>query len=71
MAIQRWDQQFVAITGVQVVTLLWRAGRTVDELADDLDLTDNAIRTHLAAHERDGLVQQQGEWRERAKPSLA
>jgi len=32
----------------------------VDELASALGLTDNAVRTHLAALERDGLIRQEG-----------
>jgi predicted ArsR family transcriptional regulator len=32
----------------------------VDELASELSLTDNAIRTHLATLERDGFVRQRG-----------
>jgi predicted ArsR family transcriptional regulator len=43
-----------------VVTLLRRAGFTVDELARELDLTNNGVRAHLATLERDGIVQQSG-----------
>jgi predicted ArsR family transcriptional regulator len=43
-----------------VVTLLRRASFTVDELARELDLTDNGIRAHLAVLERDGIVRQRG-----------
>ena len=71
MSMQRWDQRFFASTRGRVVTLLRRASRTVNELADDLELTDNAVRAHLATLERDGLVQQQGERRGGGKPSLA
>jgi predicted ArsR family transcriptional regulator len=34
--------------------------RTVDELAQALSLTDNTVRAHLAALERDGILQQRG-----------
>jgi predicted ArsR family transcriptional regulator len=54
----RGDERFFASTRGRVVTLLRRDRRTVDELADSLGLTDNAIRAHLAALERDGLVRQ-------------
>ena len=40
--------------------LLRRAARSVNELAGALGLTDNAIRSHLARLEADGLVQQAG-----------
>jgi predicted ArsR family transcriptional regulator len=41
----------------------------VNELADSLGLTDNAVRTHLAALERDGLVEQEGVRRAVGKPA--
>jgi len=43
-----------------MVTLLRRSGRTVEELARALGLTDNSIRAHLAVLERDGIVRQRG-----------
>ena len=43
-----------------MVTLLRRTGRTVEEFAHALGLTNNGVRVHLATLERDGLVQQQG-----------
>jgi len=43
-----------------MVTLLRRSGRTVEELARGLALTDNGIRAHLAVLERDGIVRQRG-----------
>lgn len=53
-----WDQKFFESTRGQVVTLLRRAGHTVEELAQALDLTNNGVRAHLATLERDGLVRQ-------------
>ena len=55
-----WDRRFFASTRGQIVTLLRRAGRTVDELAEAVGLTDNGVRAHLATLERDGIVRQQG-----------
>jgi predicted ArsR family transcriptional regulator len=43
-----------------VVTLLRRAGFTVDDLARELGLTNNGVRAHLAILERDGIVRQSG-----------
>ena len=43
-----------------MVTLLRRSGRTVEELARALGLTDNGVRSHLAILERDGIVRQRG-----------
>lgn len=56
----RWDQKFFASTRGQIVTLLRRDGRTVEDLARTLGLTDNGVRSHLAILERDGIVQQRG-----------
>ena len=56
----RWDRKFFESTRGRVVTLLRRAGFTVDELARELDLTDNGVRAHLAILERDGIVRQRG-----------
>jgi len=66
----RWEQRFLGTTRGQVVLLLRRARRTVDELAAHLGLTDNAVRSHLATLERDGLVSQAGQRRgEGGKPA--
>ena len=53
-------RRFSETTRGQIVTLLRRGTRTVEELAQALGLTDNAIRNHLAALERDGLVRAEG-----------
>lgn len=65
----RWDQRFFASTRGQIVALLRRASRTVEELAAALGLTDNAVRTHLASLERDGLVRRGGVRRGAGKPA--
>src|SRR6266852_5876410 len=64
-----WNQRFFTSTRGQIVTLLRRASRTVDELAQALELTDNAVRAHLATLERDGVVQQRGARRGPGKPA--
>jgi len=71
MATTRWDERFLASTRGRVVTLLRRGRRTVDDLANALGLTDNAVRAHLAALERDGLVRQSGIRRGLGKPAYA
>jgi predicted ArsR family transcriptional regulator len=55
-----WDEKFFESTRGQIVTLLRRSGRTVEELARALGLTNNGIRAHLAVLERDGIVRQRG-----------
>ncbi len=69
MSATNWNSRFFASTRGKIVTLLRRANRTVDELAEALDLTDNAVRAHLATLERDGFVQQCGERRSSGKPA--
>ena len=56
----KWDQKFFDSTRGQTVTLLRRSGRTVEELARVLGLTNNGVRAHLATLERDGVVRQRG-----------
>ena len=54
------SRRFLETTRGQIVALLRRGARTVEELARLLGLTDNAIRSHLSTLERDGLVRQEG-----------
>lgn len=68
--VTRWDERFFSSTRGRVVTLLRRGSCTVDELASALDLTDNAVRAHLAALERDGVVRQGEPRRTGGKPSF-
>src|SRR5436190_23983183 len=69
MSLWHKNQRFLASTRGRIITLLRKSSRTVDELAQALGLTDNAVRAHLAALERDGLVQQHSERRGSGKPS--
>jgi predicted ArsR family transcriptional regulator len=66
----RWDERFFSSTRGQVAALLRPGSHTVDELAGELGLTDNAVRAHLAALERDGLVKQGEPRRGTGKPSF-
>src|SRR5947199_9506190 len=70
MSLLNWNKRLANSTRGQIITLLRRASRTVEELAQALDLTDNAIRAHLATLERDGLVRQQGARRGAGKPAF-
>lgn len=70
MVASRWDERFFASTRGQVVGLLRRGSQTVDDLAGTLGLTDNAVRAHLAALERDGLVRQGEPRRGAGKPAF-
>lgn len=67
----RWNRRFLSTTRGRIMDLLRRQTCTVDELARALDLTDNAVRAHLTALERDGLVERRGLRRGPSKPSHA
>jgi predicted ArsR family transcriptional regulator len=55
-----WNERFLSSTRGQLIALLRRDIQTVEDLATALQLTDNAVRAHLATLERDGLVRQSG-----------
>src|SRR5262245_38510756 len=67
----RGEERVVATTRGQIVALLRRATRTVNELADALGLTDNAVRLHLGTLERDGMVEARQLRKGVGKPALA
>src|SRR5687767_8545621 len=70
MGQSEWGDRFLTSTRGRIVTLLRRGPRTVNDLAADLELTDNAVRAHLATLERDGLVRQSGTRPGFRKPNL-
>lgn len=66
----KWDERFLASTRGQVASLLRQEQKTIDDLAQELYLTDNAVRVHIAALERDGLVAQGESRKGGGKPSF-
>jgi predicted ArsR family transcriptional regulator len=66
----RWERRFFSSTRGRIVLLLRRASATVDDLASALGLTDNAVRSHLTALERDGLIEQTSMRPSGAKPAF-
>ena len=56
MATTKFDERFFESTRGKIVTLLRNSKRTVNDLAEALDLSDNAVRAHLLTLERDGIV---------------
>lgn len=60
MSIAKIDKRFFESTRGRIVTLLRKGSLTVNDLAKELSLTDNAVRAHLLSLERDGLVVQEG-----------
>jgi predicted ArsR family transcriptional regulator len=55
-----WRARLMESTRGKILDLLRTKEQTVNELAAALELTDNAVRAHLASLERDGLVHQSG-----------
>jgi DeoR family suf operon transcriptional repressor len=51
------------LTRDRIVEVLRRGARTVDELAEAVGLTPNAVRQHLATLERDGVAARRGQRR--------
>ncbi len=56
-----WTSRFFETTRGQIVLLLRKEARTVADLANELELTDNAVRAHLATLERDRFVRRAGD----------
>jgi predicted ArsR family transcriptional regulator len=56
-------------TSGQIMALLRRGPMTVDDLAEALGLSGNAVRPHLATLERDGLVERSELRRGTSKPA--
>jgi predicted ArsR family transcriptional regulator len=54
------SQRFLETTRGRILGLLRCQSHTVEELAQALELTDNAVRAHLATLERDGMVRSAG-----------
>ena len=65
------DKRFFDSSRGRIVTLLRGTRKTVNELAEELELTDNAVRAHLLSLERDGLIRQRGVQRGTRKPHFA
>jgi predicted ArsR family transcriptional regulator len=59
-----WEREYGRTTRGQIVTLLRGANRSVDDLAAELGLTDNAVRAHLVILEREQIVHPVGVRRE-------
>lgn len=68
MANLNFDRRFLESTRGRIIMLLRRNDLTVNGLAAELELSDNAIRAHLLSLERDGLVAQKGMIKGTRKP---
>ncbi|HSK21178.1 MAG TPA: helix-turn-helix domain-containing protein [Longimicrobiales bacterium] len=66
-----WRDRILESTRGRVLSLLRRSARTAGDLAAELGVTPNAVRLHLSALERDGLVEEHGRRREwTGKPAV-
>jgi predicted ArsR family transcriptional regulator len=63
------NERFLTSTRGRLLVLLRATPRTVEELAQALHLTTNAVRAHVARLERDGLIRQSGVRRGAGKPA--
>src|SRR5881409_545881 len=59
-----WLERLIGETRVRLLGLLRRSRHTIAGLARALRLTDNAVRMHIAALRRDGIVEQVGTQRD-------
>jgi predicted ArsR family transcriptional regulator len=59
-----WLDNLIGETQANLLRMLRRSQQTITGLAASLGLTDNAVRTHIAALGRDGLVSQVGTQRD-------
>jgi predicted ArsR family transcriptional regulator len=55
-----YDKKFFSSTRGKIILSLRDAAKTVNDLAAEFGLTDNAVRAHLLSLERDRLVEQSG-----------
>jgi predicted ArsR family transcriptional regulator len=55
-----WERQVGGPTRGRIISLLRRGSSTVEELAGELRVTDNAVRAHLQLLEREGIVSATG-----------
>ncbi|HEY6660563.1 MAG TPA: ArsR family transcriptional regulator [Pyrinomonadaceae bacterium] len=71
MKATKLGERFFDSTRGRIVTLLRGGTKTVNDLTQELGLTDNAVRAHLLSLERDGLVRQSGVQPGHRKPHFA
>lgn len=63
-----WHDRFFSSTRGRVIDLLRRGEATVADLAEEIDVTKNAVRSHLDRLGRDGLVTEVGKRPAARKP---
>lgn len=68
MSNTKLDKRFFESTRGKIVLQLRNSQRTVNDLAEFLGISDNAVRAHLSVLERDGMVSQSGAVKGYRKP---
>src|SRR4051794_29981484 len=68
MKAAKLNKRFFDSTRARISAMLRGSKSTVSELAEKLELTDNAVRAHLLTLERDGLIRQRGLQKGARKP---
>jgi len=58
--VTNWLERLTGETQARLLALLRRSQQTITSLASALGLTDNAVRLHIAALRRDGIVEDVG-----------
>lgn len=59
-----WVDRLLGETQAKLLSLLRRSRQTINDLSAALGLTDNAVRTHVAALSRDGIIEPVGTQRD-------
>jgi predicted ArsR family transcriptional regulator len=70
MTVRRSRSASLEGTRGRIIGLLRRSGLTANEIAAQLGLTHNAVRGHLAALQREGLVYESGSRRSSTRPAV-
>lgn len=69
MPTRHWDRSFLESSQGRIIALLRQGSRTIEELSTALGLTGNAVRSHIAALERNGFVVPAEQRRTSRKPA--
>lgn len=59
-----WVERLIGETQARMLSLLRRSRQTITGLSGTLGVTDNAVRTHVAALSRDGIIEPVGTQRD-------
>ena len=66
----QWLQRLTGATKLRILDMLIRSEHTVQEIAEDLGISTNAVRGHVASLQRDGLIIESGRRETGGKPAM-